>query len=48
MSVSLPAGMSLMTQVGGVLKAIAKDFNVAALVRTSARLCPSGAPASTF
>lgn len=30
---SLPAGMSLMTQVGGVLKTIAKDFNIAALVR---------------
>lgn len=28
-----PAGMSLMTQVAGVLKTTAKDFNVAALVR---------------
>lgn len=30
---SAPAGMSLMTQVAGVLKTTAKDFNVAALVR---------------
>lgn len=35
-NVSLPAGMSLMTQVGLVLKTIAKDFNVAALVRITA------------
>lgn len=29
--------MSLMTQVGGVLKTIAKDFNIAALVRIEDR-----------
>lgn len=34
---SPPAGMSLMTQVGGVLKTIAKDFNIAALVRIEDR-----------
>lgn len=40
--VCLPAGMSLMTQVGGVLKTIAKDFNIAALVRIPATWAPAG------
>lgn len=31
-----------MTQVGGVLKTIAKDFNIAALVRVSATWAPAG------
>lgn len=33
--------MSLMTQVGGVLKTIAKDFNIAALVRITAMWAPA-------
>jgi len=33
-----PPGMSLMIQVAGVLKAMAKDFNVAALVRMAQSL----------
>lgn len=41
---ALPAGMSLMTQVGLVLKTITKDFNIAALVRITVLQGCSSAP----
>lgn len=47
-ALSLPPGMSLMTQVAGVLKTMAKDFNVAALVRMTRAVRRPGRQRRTF